>query len=159
MAAEDTSSKPDEKVRKGEVLPPDAGEDSAGDQRPAVYAKILAQLNNYTDRPDLFLETIEKYDPGFIKRINGEAEKFSKKSRDSRFKFGKVQSYFALGVSVVAALAILYAVIEVIHSKQANFWTIIGLALFYAITQGGTRGFLTIIDGVQNIVSKFRDKD
>lgn len=102
---------------------------------------------------------MERHDPGFIKRMNTDAEEFSKKNRSARFRFGQWQAYCALALSVAAGLAVLYCVYLLIESKQAGFWTFIGLALLYAVSQGGTRGFLSLIDGIKNVIKSSRGKD
>lgn len=132
--------------KEPEVLPPDH---DAGPHGTAIYAEIVAQINKYTDRPDLFLETLERHDPGFIRRMNSEAETFSKKGRTARFNFGRFQAYTALFVSVAAALVCLGALVYMIEKNIFSFWNIIGLAIFYAITQGGTRGFVSLVEGVR----------
>lgn len=134
-----------------EVLPPAPNSGTA-----QVYAEIAAQINQYTDRPDLFLETIEKHDPGFIKKMNDSARLYSKRSREQRFRFGKIQSYTALSLSLIAALIICAALVLMIYLGYANFWTIVGLAIFYAVTQGGSRGFGSIISAISTAVSEFR---
>ena len=139
-----------------EVLPPKGKAAPKDDSRPAIYADIVAQLNHYTDRPDLFLETIEKYDPGFIARMNSEAEKFSKETRDTRFKFGRNQAYVALSVSVVSAVAVMCGFLLLIYTKQASFWSLVGLAIVYAVTQGGSKGFTSPIEGMESLVENWR---
>lgn len=49
-----------------EILPPE--ESGKDDQTAGNY--FLAQVSNYTNRPDLLIAEIEKHDPGFIKRMN-----------------------------------------------------------------------------------------
>jgi hypothetical protein len=108
------------------VLPP-GGRRTSSDVGSTTIVEIAAQLNHFTDRPDLFLETIEKHDPGFIKKMNAQAESFSRTSRDARFRFGQAQAYAALGVSVIGALATLSAVMYLIATNQAGFWSLVGL--------------------------------
>lgn len=80
MTEEERADKQDQ-----EVLPP--ARDDATSVPGNIYADIAAQINQYTDRPDLFLEAIERHDPGFIKGMNDEAREFSRKNRLSRFYF------------------------------------------------------------------------
>ena len=54
----------DRPAKDGEVLEPDSSPDTKG-------VDILAHFgDHYTERPDLLIETLEKYDPGFVKRMN-----------------------------------------------------------------------------------------
>lgn len=119
-----------------------------------VFADITAQISQYTDRPDLLLEVIEKHDPGFVASINKDAAEFSKKTRDTRFNFGKHQAYGSLAVQVIAALALIGAVFFLIHTNNFNFSNALGIAIIYAVSQGGIRGFLKIISGVTDAIGK-----
>ncbi len=91
---------------------------------------IQALVNQYTERPDLFLAEMEKHDPGFVKRMNADIEGFAKQTRTSKFNFGRFQAYTALIVSAISALTILGGVLFLIYSGNASFWTIIALAFF-----------------------------
>jgi hypothetical protein len=57
------------------VLPP-GGRRTSSDVGSTTIVEIAAQLNHFTDRPDLFLEAIEKHDPGFIKKMNAKLRVF-----------------------------------------------------------------------------------
>jgi hypothetical protein len=122
----------------------------------AVYADIKANITHYTERPDLLLEVLEKYDKGFIKAINAESIRQSESTRESRFRFGEIQAYSALGVSVLAAFITLFGAMYLIHTNQAGLLNFLGLSILYAVTQGGTRGFLKIIDGIQKLATKIK---
>jgi len=111
----------------------------------------LAQVSNYTDRPDLFIAEIEKHDPGFIKRMNAASEENATTQRNERFSFGKRQAYSGLVISVIAAVSLLLIVAIAVWKGQ-GFWNIIALALLYAITQGGTSGFSRLIEGIQQML-------
>ena len=39
--------------------------------------------------------------------------------------------------------------------KAQGFWTLIGLAVFYAVTQGGSFGFSKIIDACAAAIKKY----
>lgn len=143
------------KACKPEIIPPDEPDDSPTGARPAIYAEIIAQFNKYTDRPDLFLETIEKADPGFIKRLNEEAERFSRRHRDARFRFGRHQAYVALGVGALAAVGLIGAVYYLIATRQAGFGALVGIALLYAVTQGGASGFASLISSLKDGIERF----
>lgn len=133
--------------KDGEIVP-----DGAPDV-PADGANWLAFVSNYTERPDLFLSEVEKHDPGFTKRMNEDAQRRSERTAEARFKFGRVQAYTALGLSAIAAAVVLGAVIIAVWFG-AGFWTIFALALFYAITQGGTFGFERIIEAIAELTGK-----
>ena len=135
----------DDKSSEIEVLGPEGIED----QTAANY--YLAQVSNYTDRPDLLLAEIEKHDPGFVKRMNEASERDAAEMRKARFRFGERQAYAGLTVSVLAALALLATVFIAVWNEQ-GFWTIIALGLVYAITQGGSRGFNRLIEGIQQML-------
>jgi len=140
-------------TQNGEILPPEV--EKVGSDGSGLNQTWLAQVNNYTDRPDLLIAEIEKHDPGFVKRMNEAAEHESAELRSARFKFGKVQAYAALGVSLIAALAIVGAVFYAI-SKGAGFGTLIALGVLYAISQGGSRGFSRLVEAVSDLVGRFR---
>lgn len=133
MEKDDSSDRKNksETAKEQEIIPPSRS-DGDGESRPAIYADILAQFNQYTDRPDLFLEAVERHDPGFIARINSEARELSTKSRLARFKFGLIQSYTALCVSAGAAIGLLLVAVMLVIYKQSGFWEFVGLAIFFA---------------------------
>lgn len=137
-----------------EVLPPSKAMPNG--TSPSVYADIAAQINQYTDRPDLLLETIEKHDPGFIAAMNAEAKEFAKKSRQSKFNFGRVQAYTSLVVAVIAALAILGGLLYTLIQGTGTLWVIIGLAIFFAISQSGLSGFLKIAHSISKAVASIK---
>jgi hypothetical protein len=135
---------------EGEIIPPSVN----GDQSnvPNVYAEIAAQITQYTDRPDLLLEVVEKHDPGFIKSMNDEARAFSKKTRNSRFNFGRTQAYVSLAVQVAAALVILAALYQFVTGESVGFLPIVGLGIVFAITQSGIGGFMKIVNQIVAII-------
>lgn len=53
----------------------------------------------------------------------------------------------------LAALILLGAAVYLIHKDQAGFWTFLGLAVLYAVTQSGSKGFLAIIGGLRDLLS------
>ena len=118
-----------------------------------IYAEITTYLTQYTDRPDLLLNVIEQHDPGFIKSVNESAKKFSEEARDSRFRFGKIQAYSGLSVSIIAAAVVLIALVYLIYTGNISFLNFVGLAVFYAITQGGSGGFIRIIKACEKLIS------
>ena len=113
---------------------------------------ILALIANYTERPDLLLEVVEKHDPGFIKRMNQNAEEGAAEFRKSRFNFGRFQAYTTLAVQVLAAVGIIALMFTALVLHQLNFGVIIAFAVFYAVAQGGTHGFLEVVKGVKSFL-------
>ncbi|WJR66988.1 hypothetical protein QTA58_22830 [Neorhizobium sp. CSC1952] len=134
-------------VKEGDVLPP-----APEGIPPALYAEIIAQINQYTDRPDLLIEVIEKHDPGFIKAMNDEAREFSKKSRTSRFNFGRAQAYTALAIQVLAAIAVLAGLGWLVYSQKLTFGNGLAIGIIYAITQSGTSGFTKIVSQIAQLI-------
>lgn len=137
-----------------EILSPDSGKHTES----SASNYFLAQVSNYTNRPDLLIAEIEKHDPGFVKRMNEASEKHANLLRDERFRFGKIQAYCALGVSVFAAPALLL-IIGLAVWRDQGFASYIALGLVYAITQGGSRGFVRLVDGVREWISGKKKKD
>lgn len=121
--------------------------------------EILAHFgDHYTERPDLLIEALEKYDPGFVARMNSNAEEGAKQFRESRFKFGRSQAYSSLLIQIIAAIAVLFMAVYLVVSEQASFGNLIACAAFFAVTQGGRSGFLEIAKGLAGLLSG-RNKD
>ena len=140
----------------GEVLPPeDAGDDDSGRDT----LNILALVRNYTNRPDLFLSEVEKHDPGFIKQINRSSAAHSARLREGKFNFGKWQAYTSLGIRVFAAVVVLVILAYAVIAGSAGFFTIIALAIFYAVTQSGMSGFSGIASALSKAVMRLRKDD
>lgn len=133
----------------GDLIPP--GKDPPGGIPPALYAEIVAQINQYTDRPDLLIEVIEKHDPGFIRSMNEESRTFARKARDSKFNFGRAQAYTSLGVQVVAACVVLYVLYLMATTNHLTVWLLVGFGILFAITQSGMSGFLKVISQLGQI--------
>ena len=110
MSQTDKNGDPHE-VKEGEVLPAEKKIPSEQGNQPTIFAEIAAQIHQYTDRPDLLLEVIEKHDPGFIKEMNRRAKTQSTRQNEVRYKFGERQAYTSLSIAVVAGIAILGALI------------------------------------------------
>ncbi|MBO0664172.1 hypothetical protein [Jiella flava] len=143
----------DDEPRRPELLLP-----KEGALPPNVYADIAAQINQYTDRPDLLLETIERHDPGFIKTVNDEAKAFQRIFRLSRFRFGRFQAYTALSISVLAAVAIFGIIAYLAFLGKLTVWMIVAFAIFYAVTQSGIGGFLKIAQHLAELLKSFGGK-
>lgn len=138
-----------EDPKEGEVLPKHAP------TPPSDEGNWLALISNYTERPDLFLAEVEKHDPGFTKRMNEASAKRAETQDTARFHFGKNQAYTALGISAIAAVTLL-GILGIAVWKEAGFWTIIGLAIFYAISQGGSMGISAVVSAVSEFISRIR---
>lgn len=150
LASDGDDHKDQKKVEVLDPLPPDGA---------GGTAEVLAIIANYTERPDLLLEVVEKHDPGFIKRMNQNAEAGAAEFRLSRFRFGRFQAYTTLAVQVIAALAVLCFVGYALIEGKLNFWLLIAFAVFYAVAQGGRGGFMEIARGLAALLSgKGKDK-
>lgn len=150
LASDDDDHRDQKKIEVLDPLPPEGAGGSA---------EVLAIFANYTERPDLLLEVVEKHDPGFIKRMNQNAETGAAEFRQSRFRFGRFQAYTTLAVQVISALAILGFVGYSLVSGTLNFWLLIAFAVFYAVAQGGRGGFMEIARGLAALLSgKGNDK-
>ena len=146
----ESNDRTEDPTEQGEILPSAKRENAP----PARGENILALISAHTERPDLFPETVERHDPGFIKRLTEGAEASSKKFRDARFHFGKHQAYTSLAVSGAAALLILYFVWIVVERGSSVFWPVVSLAMLYAVTQGGRNGFLSIAKGIADLIRR-----
>ena len=114
---------------------------------------VLAIFANFTERPDLMLEVVEKHDPGFIKRLNQNVESGAEEFRKSKFRFGRFQAYTGLGIQGVAVLGVMGLMFYLASLGQLTFWHPIGLAVFYAVAQGGTHGFLEVAKGLSSLLN------
>lgn len=136
----------DDTPKKGEVLDAVPFDTSVGG------IDILALISNHTERPDLFLEVVEKHDPGFIKRMNENAEAGAQEFKRARFNFGRNQAYVTLAVQVIVALALVGLAFVALLTNQLSFWLLIAIAIFYAVAQGGTHGFMEVISGLKGML-------
>lgn len=143
------------KPTQGEIIPPEKLDPNG---LPSVYADIAAQITHYTDRPDLLLEVIEKHDPGFIKGMNEEAREFSKTYRESRFRFGRFQSYASAIIAFIVALVIVFIIYSLAMKGDLTAWHLVGFAIFYAVTQSGPSGFMKVVSQIVGIVKGVNGK-
>jgi len=139
-------------AKDGEVIP--------GSQYNEELARetIVALITEYTERPDLLIDAIERHDPGFIKKMNDLSLERNERSYESRFKFGEKQAYRGMYQSEIAAIAVFIALFALIFTKQISLFNFLGLGIFYAITQGGEFGFHKIIDSIGEIASRLKGK-
>ncbi|MBD0866085.1 MAG: hypothetical protein GDA36_11055 [Rhodobacteraceae bacterium] len=143
----------EEDTRSGEIVEPISGTSDS----PVGDNYIIAQFSQYTERPDLLIEAIEKCDPGFVQRMNKRAEQRSDRMARPRFRFGLVQAYSGLFISVAAAVVVLgLLVYQFVFSEQIGFWPIIALVIFYAVSQGGRSGFAELIKGMADMVRSWK---
>jgi hypothetical protein len=138
----------DDQGKKGEVLDALPFDEASGG------IDVLALISNYTERPDLLLEVVEKHDPGFIKRMNENAESGAQEFKRARFNFGRNQAYISLLVQVLVALALVGLAFVALLTKQLTFWLLIAIAIFYAIAQGGRHGFMEVISGLKEMLTR-----
>ena len=134
-----------------EVLEPTSEPDLA-------KSNFLAVISQYTERPDLLIDTLEKHDPGFVKRMNAAAQNRAEKSSAARFRFGQIQAYVGLGIASIASLLVIGALFFMIFLGHTSILAILGLAVFFAVTQGGASGFMTIIRSIATMVGKGSSK-
>lgn len=143
--------KTDRTDKSSEIISP------RGDMAENATQILLAEVKNYTDRPDLFLETIERHDPGFIKRFNQDAEAHAKKLQGSTFNFGRFQAYTVLLVQVVLSLATIAILGLAVIYNQAGSGTIISLGVVLAIILSGPSGFSNIAKVLERWLGRNRD--
>lgn len=156
MGSEDSKHVEPTSAREGEVLPREDDSTENEKEQSPEFAQIFAQITQYTNRPDLLLETLEKHSPGFIDDTVKRANRIAEREAEGRFHFGKRQAYTALVVSVIAAAGVIGALFYAFALGAANFLTIVGLGVFYAISQGGGVGFSKIVAGIQQLVGRHR---
>ena len=139
-----------------QIIPPDEAASSAATS--AATQILLAEVKNYTDRPDLFLEMIERHDPGFIKRLNADAEDHAGKLRHGTFNFGRFQAYTVLFVQVVLSFVTIGVLAMAVIYGQAGASTIISLGIVLAIILSGPSGFGAIAETIERWLTR-RPKD
>lgn len=135
--------------QEAEVLTEPLEADNKRDQN------FLALISNYTDRPDLMIAEIEKHDPGFVQRMSAASERHAEQIREGKFSFGRRQAYLSLFIQTVAALSIL-VLLSFAVVNSGGFWTIIGLVIFFAVSQGGRGGFMRVIDACAKAISRVK---
>ena len=142
----------DDPPTNGELLPPNGTqEDTARGE-----LNILALVENYTNRPDLFLAEVEKHDPGFIARFNESAAAHSEQIREGKYYFGKRQAYTSLVIQVIAAVVVFGVLAYLAFTDSMDFWNVIVLTIFYAVTQSGMSGLSSIAAAFSKTVMQFR---
>lgn len=117
--------------------------------------ELLVQLmNHFAERPDLLIDTIEKYDPGFIKRYNDLVIAEEENDQRDRSKYGKIQSYVSLGIQSFSALSLLFILYILVSKGNPSFFQLVAWGIIFAITQGGRTGFAKIINQVVELVKR-----
>lgn len=133
------------------IIPPRAGDSESATQI------LLAEVKNYTDRPDLFLETIERHDPGFIQRFNRDAESHAKKLQNSTSNFGRFQAYTVLLVQVALSFSVIAILALSVIYNEAGSGTIISLGVVLAIILSGPSGFTNIARFIERWLGRSRN--
>lgn len=133
--------------KSGDVLGP-----SAPNQEVTAGDLHLALVNQYTERPDLLIEALERNDPGFVKKLNEKIEERAEKTSKRRFRFSTIQAYATLSVQVIAALCLLFLCGFAIYKLDSPFWPLIALGVVYAITQSGPSGFIEMCRGLADLL-------
>ena len=138
-----SSSSSTTKPKTGEVLDrePAAANGAVGDN-------YIALISQYTERPDLLIDALERHDPGFIKKMNEIAAARADRMSGAKFWFGGVQAYAGLFVSVAAAAVLLASIVFMVVNGKIEFWSVIALAVFSAVTQRGPSGFVELCKGI-----------
>ena len=119
---------------------------------------IEASFAEFTNRPDLMIEVLEKFDPGFVRRMNEMTFVQSERSTKINFRYGGIQAYTSLIISVLMAFGIFGLIAYLVIYGEGKFLTIIALVVFYAVTQGGMSAFHNIADGIISFLHKFGSK-
>ncbi|MEM6589271.1 MAG: hypothetical protein AAF641_12550 [Pseudomonadota bacterium] len=143
--------------KSGEILQEDEAEQSAPPGSGDSYIALL--ISQYTERPDLLIDAMEHHSPGFVKKFNEKAQERADNSADARFRFGQIQAYTGLGVSVVAAFATLGMAVYAIVYRDDVLLSLLALGLFYAITQGGRTGFSDLTRAIAHWIGSKSEKD
>lgn len=144
-----------EKGSRPEIIPPEAEAPQAGEVDFSDFNSLtLAQISNYTDRPDLLIETLETHDPGFVQRMNAESEEFARRNRDSMFNFGRFQAYAGTVLSIIAALVTLGLIAWVVATSVFTWQVGLFFIVFYAVTQGGSSGFAVVIESMKSLFGR-----
>lgn len=142
--------------KSADIMPPRGDADTAAENATQI---LLAEVKNYTDRPDLFLETIERHDPGFIARFNRDAEAHAKKLQSSTFNFGRFQAYTVLSVQILLSFATIGVLAVAVIYNNAGSGTIISLGIVLAIILSGPSGFANIARLLERWFGRHRDDD
>lgn len=138
--------------KSGEVLEP-----HDPDLDNPVGDNYIALISQYTERPDLLIDALERHDPGFVKLMNLKAAQNSERMSNARYWFGGIQAYTGLVVSVIAALTVVGLLAFAVINGTAAFPLILGLVLFYAVSQGGPSGFLELCRGIADFIRRKSD--
>ncbi len=144
----DESEAEDDAGNAGEVLPDGAP------MPPAGNSQWLALVSNYTERPDLLIDALERADPGFVARMNAATEKRAERTDEARFKFGERQAYAGLTLSWLGGAAILGLICFHVAFGEPTFWAIFALGIVYAITQSGTAGMARFVETIARIAGR-----
>ena len=78
-------------------------------------------------------------------------EEYAEKIRNVKFNLSKVQAYVSLVTSLIAAIVILYFAYLIVSRDNSDFSLIISLTIFYAVSQSGIGGFISISEGIASV--------
>ena len=132
-----SSKKPAKKASKATVLHSDTRM-SGGD---TYTQNILAQ---FSARPDLLVEAVERDDPGAVTRINKQFRQQSQDIHTRRLRFVQFQAYWMLflGTILVIPLTILFGFLAY---NGLLFWSGFWLVILIALFMSGPAGFIGIL--------------
>lgn len=133
----------------GEILEPEIGANG-----PPMGDSYIALISQYTERPDLLIDALEKNDPGFVHRMNKSSERRAEAMSNARFRFGGIQAYVGLAISALAAISTLGFIGYSVINGTASFGVFASLTIFYAVSQGGPSGFVAIVESMAAWVSQ-----
>ena len=119
----------------------------------------FAEISQFNERLDVVLSTIERYNPGYLKRTTDNIENFDEIFRDRRFEFGGKQAYTSLVCSWVGIISCFPAFLYVIFQDITGFWNTTLIVLMLIASQSGFSGFMRIIDGFSQLLNSFRRKE
>lgn len=135
-----------------DIIAPSASAD--GRLPPALYAEIIAQINQYTERPDLLIDAIERHDPGFVKQLNKEGREFSRRERNSRFHFARIQAYASLILHWITTVFILVIALLAVIKGYASLPVLVGIAILFAVNRAGVSGAMKIVDQISTVIGR-----
>lgn len=145
----------DEEVFEGEV----EQKTSRLDDEEKPNLQIYQHFADYTERPDILIDALEKHDKGFVKKLNRITLDDLEKDKNDRFLFSKRQAYISLGISSIAAIALLGLAFYMVFKGIIGFLPFLGLAVFYAVTQSGFEGLGAIAAALAKAVLKVTGKE
>ena len=108
---------------------------------------IVNFLAQFGDRPDLLIETLEKNDPGFIKRVNEMGLVIASSQQTKQDAFARLNAYATMVVSLSSCLMLIGAVYYALWLK-AGFMSLIAIGFMLVALLGGPRGWGRISESI-----------